>query len=82
MTPCLTVCFIYLQMQSIKHNYLRYIKDPFYADAWQHPWYLAFCLTEHYLEMPFFFFAVYAYYKGNLLNYTNLYVGLVTLLLR
>ncbi|KAK3790807.1 hypothetical protein RRG08_038298 [Elysia crispata] len=53
-------------LQSMKAHYLETYRDPFLADAWQHPWYLAVCLTEHFLEVPFFFWATYAYWKGAL----------------
>ncbi|XP_012939203.1 sigma intracellular receptor 2 [Aplysia californica] len=51
-------------LKSMKQNYLEDFKDPFLANAWRHPWYLAVCLVEHFLEVPFFFFATYAYYNG------------------
>ncbi|GFR75071.1 transmembrane protein 97 [Elysia marginata] len=53
-------------LKSLKAHYLETYRDPFLANAWQHPWYLAVCLTEHFIEVPFFFWATFAYWKGAL----------------
>jgi len=53
-------------LKSMRDNYIHDFKDVFLANAWSNPWYLAICMVEHYIEMPFFFFAAYAYYKGAL----------------
>ncbi|KAI8783240.1 transmembrane protein 97 [Biomphalaria glabrata] len=48
--------------KSLRSHYLETYRDPFLADAWRHPWYLSVCLVEHFIEMPFFFWAAYTYY--------------------
>ncbi|RUS87831.1 hypothetical protein EGW08_004430 [Elysia chlorotica] len=61
--PRLLLISVHPQLQSMKAHYLETYRDPFLADAWEHPWYLAVCLTEHYIEVPFFFWATFAYWK-------------------
>ncbi|CAG5136288.1 unnamed protein product [Candidula unifasciata] len=51
-------------LRSLRHHYLETYKDPFLANAWNHPWFLSFCLLEHYLAMPFYVWAAYCYYYG------------------
>ncbi|KAH9502377.1 Transmembrane protein 97 [Bulinus truncatus] len=48
--------------KSLRSHYLETYRDPFLADAWKHPWYLSICLVEHFIEMPFFFWAAYVYF--------------------
>uniref|UniRef100_A0A0B6ZSX5 Sigma intracellular receptor 2 n=1 Tax=Arion vulgaris TaxID=1028688 RepID=A0A0B6ZSX5_9EUPU len=53
-------------MKAIPYYYMENYRDPFLANAWKHPWYLSFCLLEHYFGIPFFFWATKSYYYGAL----------------
>ncbi|GFO08703.1 transmembrane protein 97 [Plakobranchus ocellatus] len=53
-------------LKSLRTHYLESYRDPFLENAWHHPWYLAVCLVEHFIEVPFFFWATYAYWFGAL----------------
>ncbi|KAH9502376.1 Transmembrane protein 97 [Bulinus truncatus] len=46
-------------LKSVRSYYLEAYKDPFFADAWKHPWYLSMCLVENFIEVPFYFWAAW-----------------------
>ncbi|XP_046563281.1 sigma intracellular receptor 2-like [Haliotis rubra] len=44
--------------------YTQHFRDPYMANARNMPWFASFCIVEFITHIPFFFFAIYAYYKG------------------
>lgn len=54
-----------MQMQAFFTHHLETWRDPWLADTRAHPWYFGIVFWEYLVQMPFFFVASYAYYKGN-----------------
>lgn len=50
------------QLVNLKNWYCREFRDPMMVDP--PPWFHSFCLCEIFLQLPFYFVGIYAYYKG------------------
>ncbi|PVD31720.1 hypothetical protein C0Q70_07138 [Pomacea canaliculata] len=51
-------------MRAFFTHHLETWRDPWLADTRAHPWYFGIVFWEYLVQMPFFFVASYAYYKG------------------
>ncbi|KAK7494025.1 hypothetical protein BaRGS_00014683 [Batillaria attramentaria] len=50
------------QLVNLKNWYCREFRDPMMVDP--PPWFCSFCLCEVFIQFPFFFVGIYAYFKG------------------
>ncbi|XP_046543549.1 sigma intracellular receptor 2-like [Haliotis rubra] len=64
-TQALFPSWVYPQwLQNMQVSYVEGFRDPYMADPSSFPWFMATCVVEFSLEIPFFFIAAYAYFYG------------------